>query len=269
MSELEYYYAQSIKRTHILSVSEERDLYDRFKAGDKEAKRLLIESSMKTVQKMARKFYRKGVDYFDLVQEGNLGLMHAAETFDTTRKVRFNTYAIFWARQYIMRFYQEKVRMIRIPVDKEQCLHRITQYQDDFTRNFGRLATCEELSVMLGKPVKYVSQLLADTTLCESFESTSLDAETTVQKFFGDVRFCPDTELIQRDDKDFILKMIECLSERDQTIIKMRFGFLDKEYSLKEVGEKFKLSPEACRQIQNKALTKMKEFYQETVGEMD
>lgn len=270
------YYSQCINKIKLLSVEEERTLYSKVKAGDKEAIDLLICNSLRTVSQIAQKYHRAEVEYFDLVQEGNLGLLHAAKTFDTTKGVRFNTYAIFWIRQYIQRFYHEKVRLVRIPVDQEALLHKLTKFKDSFLQEFGREPCYEEIGVHINRPVEYVQQLLIQSFRCMSLDhslndSGDLGSDGTKNAIFHtyeDTRYCPDAKVCEDFDKSCMHKALECLDERSKLVIQMRFGFFDKEYSLSEIGEKLEVSAETVRQIQLKATKKLKEFCYDNHEEM-
>lgn len=258
-------YRREIKKTRILTAEEERVVCERIKNGDKKATDLLIESSLRSVWNVAIKYSTVDTDMFDLIQEGNLGLLHAVEMFDPTAGVRFNTYAMFWIRQKIQRFHHEKVRPIRVPIHKEITILKIKNFCENFCKENGREPKVAEISESIGKPEKFVLDILMDTESCLSLDYLRLDrdneeeAKSTLD--VRDLRFNPEINFCRDCEKTMLEQAMDILSERDRYVIKLRYGFFGKEHTLMETAEKFGISYERCRQIQKDALDKLNEFY--------
>lgn len=257
------YYRKELRKKPILTAEEEKALCARIKKGDRLAQNKLIEGSLRTVWEIATKYNTDEVDLSDLIQEGNLGLIHAAEKFDPSSGVRFNTYAIFWIRQHIQRYFHQKAKLVRIPVDREVMAHKIKVFREAFLSNNGRVATVAEIALEVGKSESYVSDLISDMMPCVSFDYTDSNGEDgyNYHSFMGDMRHNPEECCCNENQKTIIAQAMEKLSDRDREIIKMRYGFYDKEYTLAEVSERQGLSKERCRQLQNEAIEKMAAFY--------
>jgi len=258
------YYKKELRKTKILSAEEEQALCARIKQGDERAKNKLIEGSLKTVWCIAKRYYTSYVDLSDLIQEGNLGLIHAAEKFDLESGVRFNTYAIFWIRQYIQRFFHEKARLVRIPVDREVMFHKVSKLRDKYLSELGREPRVGEIAESLGKSEEFVSELIQDTMPCDSLDYADTNcADNMVQSYsyIGDMRHNPEVNCCNEGEKTLLEQAMKKLSERDREIIKMRFGFYDKEYTLAEASERYGIGIERCRQIQKAAIQQMAAFY--------
>jgi RNA polymerase sigma factor (sigma-70 family) len=254
-------YRKAVKKTKILTAEEEQKLCERVSQGDKTAIDLLIKGSLRTVWNIAIKYATVEVDVFDLIQEGNIGLIHAVERFNPAEGVRFNTYATFWVRQKIHRYFHEKARTIRIPVYKEDITHRIKTFTEKFREGNAREPSINEIADGIGKSASFVSNILLDNLPCASLDFMDSDHEFDLSSCIGDMRHNPESRYCADCDKSMLEQAMDILSERDKEIIKMRYGFLDREYTLMEVAERMCLSIERCRQIQVQSLSKMKEFY--------
>ena len=255
------FFELSVKGAKILTREEELDVCKRIKKGDILAEKELIMSSFRTVRQIAIRSLKKGIELDDLIQEGNLGLIHAAKNFDTAENVRFNTYAIFWVKQRIQRYYHSKVRMVRIPVGKETERHTIHSFTSQFFQDQGRNPTIEEIAVKTGKTVGAIKRLVLDTAPSFSLDAGINEQHGDMYGVYQDHRYCPEDFFCEQSEKIMIRNSLSCLTEREQEIVKMRFGFYDREYTLKEVGKKFDLSCEACRMIQGRAVDKIKQHF--------
>lgn len=256
------YYRKELRKKPILTAEEERALCTRVKSGDRLAQNRLIEGSLRTVWEIATKYNTDEVDLSDLIQEGNLGLIHAAEKFDPSCGVRFNTYAIFWVRQHIQRYFHQKSRLIRIPVDREVMAHRIRVFRESFLSNNGRNATIDEVAHEVGKSAEYVADLITDMMPCTSLDFIDKNEEEgyNYHSFMGDMRHNPEECCCAESQKTILAQAMGKLSDRDREIIKMRYGFYDKEYTLAEVSERQGLTIERCRQLQKAAVEQMAAF---------
>ncbi len=256
-------YRKAVRKTRILSAEEEQKLCDRVIAGDKAAINLLIEGSLRTVWNIAIKYATTEVDVFDLIQEGNIGLMHAVERFNPNAGVRFNTYATFWIRQKIQRYFHEKVRLIRIPVYKEDISYKIKTFCEKFMEENAREPRVEEIARGVGKPVSFITDIQLDNLPCASLDFIDSESNLELSSCIGDMRHNPESNFCADCNKTILEQAMDILSERDREIIKMRYGFYDREYTLMEVAEKVGLSHESIRTIQNNSLKKMREYYRE------
>ncbi len=254
------FYDKALKKVKLLSREEEVEVCKRIKNGDLTAEKELLASSYRTVRQIAAKTQRQGVELDDLIQEGNLGLIHAAKNFDIAENVRFNTYAIFWIRQQIQRYYHNKVRLVRIPVGKEAEQNTIRSFASEFFQNKGRKPTIEEISTGTCLSVKTVKQLKIDTALVCSLDTEINEESGDMYQLLQDNRYCPESQFCKQSELQVVQKSLGCLTEREQEVVKMRFGFYDREYTLKEVGQKFEISCEACRQIQLRATEKIRRY---------
>ena len=254
------FYLDEISRYKLLSFEEEIDLAEKIAGGDEAARRKMINSNLRLVVKMARSYQIAGVSLMDLIQEGNLGLIKAAERYDYKKNVRFCTYAAWWIKQAITRFLTDRSRSIRLPYRKEESLRHIQDFVHSFSVKNKRSPSLKEISE--GTNVKY-----NDVVSVMEFSShpVSLYTETNVENgtlmdILEDDSYNPDGELFRKcaaqETRDSLLK----LKEKERHIIRRRYNFLDgKKHTLKTIGEEMGISPETVRQIEIRALKKLRE----------
>lgn len=254
-------YKKALNNVKIVSAEEESALYHKAKAGDICARNKLIESSLKTVWQIAQKYTTKDADLFDLIQEGNEGLFHAFDLYRLDSGYRFNTYAVYWIRKYIQKYYHEKVKAIRYPVNKEILYHKIKIFREKYSSENGKAPDIAIIAKEIGKSTSFVSKLLSDMEPCISFDFSDPESEVSLLQLYGDTRYNPEVQSSQEDNSILMKQAIEALPVREREVIKLRFGLYDKEYTLNEVAEKMGITPEGCRKIQLRALEKMKKFY--------
>lgn len=254
-------YFNQIKDTPLLSFEEELDLSKRIEDGDPEARKQLIEANLKLVVKIAKTFKTSDVSLLDLIQEGNLGLMKAAEKFDFRKRVRFSTYASWWIKQSIVRALSNKRRAIRLPHRKEEKIRKINKAINMLSQKYMRNPDVSEIARELGMSEKEIQSLLSVSSHIVSLDSETNDVAGTLQEVLEDYSYDPDNELMRKSLREETLKHLESLKEKEREIIKYRFSFYGgKKYTLKTIGARMGISPETVRQIEMKALSKLKEL---------
>ena len=254
-------YLDEIRQIPLLTQEEEQDLFKRIKvkAGDKIAKEKLIRSNLRLVVKIARAYI--AVDpslQNDIVQEGNLGLIHAVEKYDLKRSVRFSTYASIWIRQYISRFLSTKRRDIHIPHRKEECLRHARKIEQDLSQILMRQPTTKEIAAEMRMSVEEISLLLNMTNSHVPLEFERLDEEATILDICEDYTYNPEHAFFKKDFQDITLQMLNELKPREKLVLMHRYELNGcKWYTLRKIGDRMQLSSETIRQIENRALKKV------------
>lgn len=253
-------YFSQIKNKPLLSAEEEWDLSKRIMNGSEDAKQELIESNLRLVVKIARGFVSKDVQFLDLVQEGNIGLMKAAEKFDYKKNVRFSTYAAWWIKQAIVRSLSNKKRAIRLPHRKEEAIKRIQRTYTALSQQLSRTPSAGEVAEELGMNEEDVLSLLHASTSVVSLETETNEDSGTLMDLCEDNSYNPDKALVEKSMQEDTLRFLEHLMEREKEILKYRFSFYgNHKYTLKTIGERMGISPETVRQIEKRAIRKLKE----------
>jgi RNA polymerase primary sigma factor len=258
-------YFDQIKAIPLLSFEEELNLSRRIQQGDELARQKLIESNLRLVVKIARVYHTPDVSFLDIIQEGNIGLMHAAEKYDHVKNVRFSTYANWWIRQSICRFLTNKRRAIRLPHRKEEILRKMQNAYHTLSQILMRQPNSEEISQEIGVPVVDVEFIMRITNGLISLEMDARDDESTaVVDLHEDYTYSPERALLKKSSRDDTLRFLNRLKDREKRILMYRYE-LDgsQRYTLKKIGDKMGLSPETVRQIELKALRKMRSSAEE------
>lgn len=253
-------YLQEIGREELISVTEEVELAQRIKKGDHAALEKLTRANLRFVVSVAKQYQNQGMSLPDLINEGNLGLIRAAQKFDETRGFKFISYAVWWIRQSILQALAEQSRIVRLPLNQVGSYNRITKELSKFEQENERNPSPEELAERLGMPVDKINDTLkqsgkhisVDAPLTDGEDSSLLDVLT------NDDSPMADSSLNQESLSQEVDRALGQLYEREREIIKMFFGIGCREMTLEEIGEKFDLTRERVRQIKEKAIRRLK-----------
>jgi RNA polymerase primary sigma factor len=255
---------REIGKIPLLSAEEELALAQRVVAGDKRAKDKMAEANMRLVVSIAKRYSGRGLDFLDLIQEGHTGLLRAVEKFDPDKGFKFSTYATWWIRQAITRAIADQARTIRIPVHMVETINKLLRTQRRMTQELNREPTIEELAKELEmepEKVEYVIKIKQDISSLDAGVGRDGEDEDSV---LGDFIEDEDSQTPEESASNQLLKeqvqsVLGTLSEREQKIIKMRFGLENgKSHTLEEVGQEFAVTRERIRQIEAKALAKLR-----------
>ena len=257
-------YLREIGKVPLLTPDEEQELAKKASEGDKKAKDRMVEANMRLVVSIAKRYTGRGLDFLDLIQEGNTGLLRAVEKFDPDKGFKFATYATWWIHQAITRAIADQARTIRIPVHMVETINKILRTSRKMTQELNREPTIDELAKEMDmEPEKVENALRIKQDIASLDQSVGRDGDDE-DSVLGD--FVEDEERVSPEDsaankllKEQLAKIISTLSDREQKIIKMRFGIGgSKSHTLEEVGLEFSVTRERIRQIEAKALSKLR-----------
>ena len=258
-------YLKEIGKVPLLTSAEEIELAKQKEKGDKEAEKKIIEANLRLVVSIAKKFAgAKGLSLLDLIQEGNIGLFRAVEKFEYRKGFKFSTYATWWIRQAITRALADQSRTIRIPVHMVETINKFQQVQRFLVQELGREPMAEEAAAEMGEDiekVRYIIKISQDTISLQAAIGDD-EEDSTLEDFIEDVKtVAPDRVAALQLLKDYVKEIVAQLSPREQKILEMRFGLVDGvAHTLEEVGQEFEVTRERIRQIESKALEKIRKF---------
>ncbi len=254
-------YLKEIGKIDLLTGEEEVELAKRMGAGDEEAKKHLAEANLRLVVSIAKRYVGRGMLFLDLIQEGNLGLMKAVEKFDYEKGFKFSTYATWWIRQAITRAIADQARTIRVPVHMVETINKLVRVQRQLVQELGRDPTPEEIGEELDMEVERVREIMKIAQEPVSLETPIGEEEDS---HLGD--FIPDEEVLAPADaatftmlREQLIDVLGSLTDREQKVLRLRFGLDDgRARTLEEVGKEFNVTRERIRQIEAKALRKLR-----------
>jgi len=258
-SDFVHLYFDEIARTPLLSFEDEKALSMRIAQGDKEAQDALVRANLLLVVKIAKHFVTKDYHLMDIIQDGNLGLIKAAERYDYRRGVRFSTYASWWIKQSIIRSLTLKKRMIRLPHRKEEKLRQLGKAWNTLNQDLGHVPSTEELAEELSLEAHEVEMLQNLLNPVVSFENTVTDTESVFSNVLEDYSYSPDRIVFKENFHKIMREVLDTLPEKEKEVLGERYGFEVKGKStLKKMGDRFGISAETVRQIEVRALRKLR-----------
>ena len=254
-------YLKEIGRIPLLTPDEELALSERINNNDEDAKRILAESNLRLVVSIAKRYVGRGLLFLDLIQEGNIGLMKAVDKFDSNRGYKFSTYATWWIRQAITRALADQARTIRVPVHMVETINKMARIQRQMTLELNREPTEEEIAKKMGISVEKVREVIKISQDPVSLETPiGEEDDSHLGDFIKDeLSMSPEEYATNEILKEEIKSVLLTLQEREQEVLELRFGLVDgTSHTLEEVGKKFNVTRERIRQIEAKALRKLR-----------
>ncbi|MDD2243310.1 MAG: RNA polymerase sigma factor RpoD/SigA [Dysgonamonadaceae bacterium] len=254
-------YLQEIGREDLITVEEEVELAQAIKKGDKKALEKLTRANLRFVVSVAKQYQNQGLSLPDLINEGNLGLIKAAEKFDETRGFKFISYAVWWIRQSILQALAEQSRIVRLPLNQVGSLNKINKAFQKFEQEHERRPSAEELAHELDIPVEKVTDSLKVSGRHISMDAPFVEGEdnSLLDVLVNDDAPSADRTLVNESLQKEIDRALGTLTERESDIIKMFFGIGCQEMTLEEIGDKFQLTRERVRQIKEKAIRRLRQ----------
>jgi len=257
-------YLKEISKVDLLSPSRERQLARRAQKGDQKARDELIKANLRLVISIAKRYTGRGLTFLDLIQEGNIGLIKAVDKFDWRKGFKFSTYATWWIRQAITRSIADQARTIRIPVHLVETINRMNKVIRDYLQENGDYPSAKELAEILDKPEDKINEILISAKDVLSLNSpissgNGDDEESETGDFISTDETTPEEEAQKMIMKERLEEVLDTLNSKEALVLKMRYGFLDgKQKTLEEVGQFFNVTRERIRQIETKALRKLR-----------
>jgi RNA polymerase primary sigma factor len=257
-------YFQEISKVNLITADQEVELALKIKAGDLKAQEQLVKANLRFVVSVAKQFQNQGLSLGDLINEGNIGLIKAAQKFDETRGFKFISYAVWWVRQAIMQAVADQSRVVRLPLNRVGNLSKISKAYRNLEQEFERKPTTEELSKFLEmttEEVAYALQIAGrQISMDAPLKIGDENKNSLIDILPNNDTPSPDKDLLNESLKKEISNALRFLTEREANVIKLSFGIdADNSATLEEIGERFNLTRERIRQIKEKALIKLRE----------
>jgi len=257
-------YFNQIKKARLLTFEEELALSRRIQKGEEAARNLLIESNLRLVVRIAKNYLTPEVSILDLIQEGNIGLMRAVSKYDYRKQVRFSTYASWWIKQSIVRSLSNKKRVIRLPHRQEEKLRKINKVYNNLSQVLMREPTLQEIGEEIGLEEDEVAAIINSSSSVASLDSSVSADSGSLHDMVEDFSFNPDRELMKKTLREDTLRFLDSLQEKERQILLYRFSFVSgRRHTLKKIGDELGISPETVRQIEIRALKKLRTFSDE------
>jgi RNA polymerase primary sigma factor len=257
-------YCRQVKAFPLLSFEDELELSKQIQNGNKAALNTLVNSNLRLVIKIAGMFNIPGISIMDMIQEGNIGLLHAARKYDYRRNVRFCTYSSWWIKQFISRYVSSRRHLVRLPQRKEETLRRIQNMYNILSQNLMHQPKNSDIAKELGIPVKVVDSFSSIVTESMSFEQVIDNETVSAVDIYEDYTYNPERDFMKKASRDNTLLILNGLKEKEKHIINHRFQLNGCERrTLREIGDKLDLSPETVRQIEQKTLRKIRNYAKE------
>lgn len=260
-------YLQEIGREQLLTVEEEVELSQRIRKGDRQALDILVKSNLRFVVSVAKQYQNQGLSLPDLINEGNVGLIKAAEKFDETRGFKFISYAVWWIRQTILQALAEQSRIVRLPLNQVSAVNKISKAITKFEQEFERKPSPEELAELVNEVPEKINDSLRASGRHVSMDAPFVEGEDNSPLDVMENTDAPaaDHTLINESLQMEISRALNILNERERDIIEMSFGISQPEMTLEEIGDRFGLTRERVRQIREKAIRKLRNANKESV----
>ena len=253
-------YLQEIGKEEMISAEEEVELAQRIKKGDKKALERLTKANLRFVVSVAKQYQNQGLTLPDLINEGNLGLLKAAERFDETRGFKFISYAVWWIRQSILQAISEQSRIVRLPLNQVGSLNKINREINKFEQENERKPSLHEIADKIDLPQEKIDEAMSVNSHHISVDAPFADSEDSnlLDVLVNEDIPTTDMSLVNESLKSEIQAALSVLSERERKVIEASYGIGQPELTLEEIGEKFDLSRERVRQIKEKAIRKLR-----------
>ena len=253
-------YLQEISKEGLLTVEEEVELAARVRTGDQKALETLTRANLRFVVSVAKQYQNQGLSLPDLINEGNLGLIKAAERFDETRGFKFISYAVWWIRQSILQAIAEQSRIVRLPLNQVSSVNKISQVLSRFEQENERRPSVDEISEQVDLPLEKIDEALSINGKHVSVDAPFADGEdnSLLDVLVNDNSPSADKQLVLESLRQEIQKALSCLNERERMIIEAYFGIEQPEMTLEEIGTKYGLTRERVRQIKEKAIRRLR-----------
>ena len=253
-------YLQEISKEELLTVEEEVELAARVKKGDQKAMETLTRANLRFVVSVAKQYQHQGLSLPDLINEGNLGLIKAAERFDETRGFKFISYAVWWIRQSILQAIAEQSRIVRLPLNQVSSVNKISQVLSRFEQENERRPSVDEISEQVDLPLEKIDEALSINGKHVSVDAPFADGEdnSLLDVLVNDNSPSADKQLVLESLRQEIQKALSCLNERERMIIEAYYGIEQPEMTLEEIGTRYGLTRERVRQIKEKAIRRLR-----------